>query len=92
MYAYPLRRRGKYCFKQALHDHVAAAQYHDADGVDGVGHMDVGTKLNSWAILHNLSMNPASNVIEEGRGEEQFLVGDRSESQWALNHPTGPDA
>ncbi len=76
MYAYPLRRRGKYSFKQALHDPVAAAaQYHDADGVGGVGHMYVCTKLTSWAILHNLSMNPASNVIEEGRGEEQIAMG-----------------
>ncbi len=60
-------------FKQVLHLPVTAAQDYDTVGIDEVGHMAVGSNLNPWAALQDLTKNLVDTTIEEGRGENKSL-------------------
>ncbi len=60
-------------FKKALHLSAATAEDHVVVGISVVGHMGVGSNLNTWVIFKSLARNPIDYVIEESKGESTSL-------------------
>ncbi len=60
-------------FKQVLHLSAAAAEDHDVVGISVVGHMGVGSNLNTWVIFKSLARNPVDYVIEDSKGKSKSL-------------------